>query len=160
MYSSFATQGLGAPGQLVKRSDFAPLAKDNAGGLAEIGYFTTLKIGGKAVDFAPVTEYWMEERPDHLVTFHVVLPLKTPEPPGKFFTLLVADPEYFIDFEFDDKDPITLVSAPPGCSNSLAHPKPLEASQKQALTESFFSGLAPGSNFGFKMASRVIIACP
>jgi ABC-type uncharacterized transport system substrate-binding protein len=160
MYSSFATQGLGAPGQLVKRSDFAPLAKENAGGLAEIGYFTTLKIGGKAVAFAPVTEYWMEERPDHLVTFHVVLPLKTPEPPGKYFTLLVADPEYFIDFEFDDKDPITLVSAPPGCSDSLAHPKPLEASQKQALTESFFSGLAPGSNFGFKMASRVIIACP
>ena len=28
------------------------------------------------------------------------------------------------------------------------------------LTESFFSGLAPGANFGFKMASRAIIACP
>ena len=67
MYSAFATQGLAKPGELVKRARFAPLAKENAGGLAEIGYFTTLKIDGKAVDFAPVTDYWMEERPDHLV---------------------------------------------------------------------------------------------
>src|ERR1700677_868972 len=77
MYSAFATQGLAKPGDLVKRETFAPLAKENAGGLAEIGYFTTLKLDGKAVDFAPVTDYWMEERPDHLVAFHVVLPLKT-----------------------------------------------------------------------------------
>ena len=71
MYSSFAVQGLAQPGQLAKRADFAPLAKENAGGLAQTGYFTTLKIAGKAVDFGEVTDYWMEERPDHLVTFHV-----------------------------------------------------------------------------------------
>jgi ABC-type uncharacterized transport system substrate-binding protein len=160
MYSSFATEGLAKPGELVTRDIFAPLAKENAGGLAEIGYFTTLKIGGKAVDFGNVTDYWMEERPDHLVTFHVTLPLKTPTPPGKYFTLFVADPEYFIDFEFDDTDAIALDSAPPGCSASIARPKPLASEEKQTLTESFFSGLAPGANFGFKMASRVIVACP
>ena len=31
MYSSFATQGLAKPGELVKRAQFAPLAKENAG---------------------------------------------------------------------------------------------------------------------------------
>jgi ABC-type uncharacterized transport system substrate-binding protein len=160
MYSSFATQGLAPAGQLVKREDFAPLAKENAGSLAQIGYYTTLKIGGKAVDFADVTDYWMEERPDHLVTFHAVLPLKTATAPGKFFSLLVADPEFFIDFEFDDKDGVKLAGAPGGCSLSLAKPKPLEADESSKLTESFFSGLAPGANFGFKMASRAIIACP
>jgi ABC-type uncharacterized transport system substrate-binding protein len=160
MYSSFAVQGLAQPGQLAKREDFAPLAKENAGGLAQIGYFTTLKIAGKAVDFGDVTDYWMEERPDHLVTFHVVMPLKTPMPPGKFFSLLVADPEFFIDFEFDDKDAVKLDDAPAGCSLSVAKPKPLEADESAKLSESFFSGLAPGSNFGFKMASRAIIACP
>ena len=160
MYSSFATQGLAKSGELVKRETFAPLAQENAGGLAQIGYFTTLKIGGKAVDFGDVTEYWMEERPDHLVAFHVVLPLKTPMAPGRYFSLLVADPEYFIDFEFDDKDAITLASAPAGCSASIAKPKPLEGEEKQKLDESFFSGLAPGTNFGFKMASRAIVACP
>ena len=47
----------------------------------------------------------MEERPDHLVAFHVDLHLKTPTAPvGSFGSLLVADPEFFIDFEFDDTD--------------------------------------------------------
>ncbi len=108
MYSSFATQGLAPAGQLVKKEQFAPLAKENAGSLAEIGYFTTLKIGGSAVDFGSVTDYWMQERPDHLVEFHVTVPLKTPTAITKFLTLRVADPEYFIDFEFDDKDPMKL----------------------------------------------------
>jgi ABC-type uncharacterized transport system substrate-binding protein len=160
MYSSFATQGLAAAGQLAKREDFAALAKENAGSLAQIGYYTTLKIAGKAVDFDNVTEYWMEERPDHLVTFHVALPLKTPTPPGKFFSLLVADPEFFIDFEYDAKDGVKLAEAPTGCSLSVAKPKALAADEQSKLTESFFSGLAIGSNFGFKMASRAIIACP
>jgi ABC-type uncharacterized transport system substrate-binding protein len=81
MYSSFATQGLAAKGELVKREQFAPLARENAGGLADVGYFTTLKVGGKTIDFGSVTDYWMEERPDHLVEFHVTVPLKEPTPP-------------------------------------------------------------------------------
>jgi ABC-type uncharacterized transport system substrate-binding protein len=160
MYSAFATQGLAKPGELVKREQFAPLAQENAGSLAEIGYFTTLKIGGKPVEFGSVTDYWMEERPDHLVEFHVTLPLKTPSPLAKFVTLRVADPEYFIDFEFDDKNPVKLLSPPPGCSASVAKPKPLEEADKSKLTESFFTNLSPGTNFGFKMASSAIIACP
>ena len=160
MYSSFATQGLAPPGQLVNKEQFAPLAKENAGSLAEIGYFTMLKIDGKAMDFGSVTDYWMRERPDHLVEFHVTLPLKVPTPVTKFLTLRVADPEFFIDFEFDDKEPVKLVSAPSGCTATVAKPKPLEASDKQKLTESFFTNLAPGTNFGFKMASAAIVACP
>jgi ABC-type uncharacterized transport system substrate-binding protein len=74
--------------------------------------------------------------------------------------LRVADPEYFIDFEFDDKDPVKMVSAPPGCTATVAKPKPLEANDKQKLTESFFTNLSPGTNFGFKMASAAIVACP
>ena len=160
MYSSFATQGLAPPGELVKREQFAPLAKENAGSLADIGYFTTLKIGGKAVDFGSVTDYWMQERPDHLVEFHVTLPLKTPTPVIKFLTLRVADPEYFIDFEFDDKDPVKLVSPPSGCAATVAKPKPIDDTDKKKLTESFFTNLSPGTNFGFKMASAAIVACP
>ena len=162
MYSAFATQGLAKPGELIKRETFAPLARENAGGLADIGYFTTLRIGGKTAEFAPVNDgdYWMEERADHLVIFHVVLHLKTPTPPGAYFSLLVADPEYFIDFEFDDNNAISLASAPAGCSASIAKPKPLEDQDKQKLSESFFTNLAPGANFGFKMASSAIVACP
>ena len=69
---------------------------------------------------------------------------KTPTSVTKFLTLRVADPEFFIDFEFDDKDPVKLVSAPSGCSASVAKPKPLEADDKQKLSESFFTNLSPG----------------
>ena len=161
MYSSFATQGLAKPGELVKREIFAPMAKENAGNLADLGYFTTLKLDGKAVEFAPVTEYWMEERPDHLVAFHVRLDLKAPHPVGRFGSLLVADPEFYIDFEFDDPpNGVALDHAPSGCSDSLSKPKSLEADDKKKLDESFFTNLTPGAGFGFKMASRVILACP
>jgi ABC-type uncharacterized transport system substrate-binding protein len=160
MYSAFATQGLGKAGELVKREDFAPLAKENAGQLAQIGYFTVVKIGGKQVDFGNVTDYWMEERPDHLVAFHVVLPLKTPEPPGKFVTMMVSDPEFFVDFEFDDKDPVKLDNPPAGCSLSVTHPAALDVADTKKLSESFFTNLSPGAGFGFKLASRAIIACP
>ena len=161
MYSSFATQGLAPAGQLVKKEQFAPLAKENAGSLAEIGYFTTLKIGGKSMDFDPVTDYWMEERPDHLVEFHVTLPLKTPTPVTKFLTLRVADPEFFIDFEFDDKAPVTLASRALGmhgeCRQTRSRSK---RTTSRSFSESFFTNLAPGTNFGFKMASAAIVACP
>ena len=161
MYSSFATQGLAPAGKLVTRAIFAPLAQENAGSLADIGYYTTLKLDGKTMGFAPVTEYWMEERPDHLVTFHVRLNLDKPQKIGRFGSLLVADPEFYIDFEFDDPPGgFTMEGAPDGCSNSLSKPKTLEGDDKKKLDESFFTNLSPGSNFGFKMASRVILACP
>ena len=160
MYSAYATENLAKPGDLVKRETFQPLAQENAGGLADVGYFTTLKLDGKTVEFAPVTEYWMEERPDHLVQFHVKLNLKTPTAVGRFGSLFVADPEFYIDFEFDDKDAIALDHAPKGCSVSLTHPQPLDSGDKQKLNESFFTNLTPGANFGFKMASRAIVACP
>jgi ABC-type uncharacterized transport system substrate-binding protein len=161
MYSAFATQGLAPKGQLATRAIFAPLARENAGSLAQVGYYTTLKIDGKVMDFAPVTEYWMEERPDHLVAFHVRLNLATPTPIRRFGSLLVADPEYYIDFEFDaPPNGVALDHAPQGCSESLTKPKALDPADKQKLSESFFTNLAPGANFGFKMASRAILACP
>jgi hypothetical protein len=73
-------------------------------------------------------------------------------------TLRVADPEYFVDFEFDDRDPIKLVSAP-----WAVRPPSLDRSPWKPPTgrsESFFTNLSPGTNFGFKMACSAIIACP
>src|SRR5436305_1589784 len=88
MYSSFATQGLAPKGQLVSRAIFAPLAQENAGSLAELGYSTTLKLNGRVVEFAAVTEYWMEEGLDHLVGFHVGANQKVAEHIGELVTML------------------------------------------------------------------------
>ena len=97
MYSSFATQGLAKPGELVTRDIFAPLARQNAGGLAEIGYFTTLKIGGQTAEFAPVKDgdYWMEERSDHLVTFHVDAAPEDADRAGAIFLAAGRRPRIF-----------------------------------------------------------------
>jgi ABC-type uncharacterized transport system substrate-binding protein len=160
MYSAFAAQGRAKPGELATREEFAPLAKENAVALAQVGYYTIVKIGGKQVDLGDPADYWMEERPDHLVTFHVVAPLKTPQASGRFITMMVSDPEFFIDFEFDDKDPVQLDKPPMGCSLSITHPKPLDVEDSKKLSESFFTNLSPGAGFGFKLASRAIVACP
>ena len=161
MYSAFAIQGLAPPGELVKRETFAPLAKENAGGLADIGYFTTLKLDGKAVEFAPGHRLLDGGASDHLVAFTCRSAAEDAPAGGRFGSLIVADPNSSSDFEFDDKDGVAFVSAPEGCSNSYAKPKPLDGGDKKTLDESPSSAVSrPGPNFGLKMASRVIIACP
>ena len=79
---------------------------------------------------------------------------------NKFLTLRVADPEFFIDFEFDDKDPVKLAPRLPAARRPSPSRSRSIVFDKQKLTESFFTNLAPGTNFGFKMASAAIIACP
>ena len=160
MYSSYAVQGLTKDGRLASREDFAPLAKENAGSLAENGYFTVVKVNGKQIDFGDVSDYWMEENASHLVTFHVTLPLKMPSATGKAMTVQVFDPEYFISFEFDEKQPPKMVNAPAGCSIGLNRPDALKVEDTQKLSESAFTGLSPGQGYGLKLASRAIVACP
>ena len=160
MYSSFATQGLGDPDKILTKAELAPLAKTNVDSLAEFGWFTVGKTGGKPVLFDDPTDYWLDESPDKLITLHFTLPLKTPTKTGSFFTLLVYDPTYFVAFEFDEKEPVTLVGAPSGCSVSVAKPKSLDNTDSQKLSEAFFTNMSPGMDFGIKLAPRGIIACP
>ncbi len=160
MYSAFATEGLDQDGKLPTREQLAPLAKTNVESLAEFGYFTVGKASGKALEFAPPVDYFLEESKDKLVTLTFTLPLKTPARVGKAFSLQVYDPSYFVAFEVADSNPIRLEGAPKGCSSSIIKPAPLEAPETQKLSESFFTGLSPGANFGIKLANRILIACP
>ncbi len=160
MYSSFVTQGLGTPGQLLTRDEFAPLARTNVESLAEFGYFTVAKLSGHALAFDAPTDYWLDESPDKLVTLHFTLPLKAPVRPVPALNVQVYDPTYFVDFKMDEHDPVVLVSAPPGCSTGVIKPRPLDASDNQKLTEAFFANMSPGQDFGIKLASKVMVACP
>ena len=80
-------------------------------------------------------------------------------PIAKFLTLRVADPEFFIDFEFDDKDPVSSFLRPVGCAR-MAQAQP--SKQRQAkLTKSFFTNLAAGAPIRrFKMASAAVRRVP
>ena len=160
MYSSFVTQGLGTPGQLLTKEELAPLAKTNVESLAEFGYFTVAKLNSHALVFDPPTDYWLDESPDKLVTLHFTLPLKVPVKPVPALNVQVYDPTYFVDFAMAERDPVALVSAPSGCSTSVIKPRPLDPSDNQKLSEAFFANMSPGTDFGIKLASKVMVACP
>ncbi len=160
MYSAFATTGIAENGALATRAQLAPLAKTNVNSLAEFEYFTFAKSAGTKVEFAAPINYWLEERPDKLVALHFTLPLKTPASAHKFFTFQVYDPTYFVAFALRDEGPVELINAPKGCSVSVNGADPLNAAEAKKLSEAFFTNLSPGANFGMKMASRVVVACP
>ena len=160
MYSAFAVQGLGEPDKILTPAQLAPLAKTNVESLAEFGWFTSGKTGGKKIAFDNPVDYSLEQGADKLITLHFTLPLKAPTATGSFFSLQVYDPTYFVAFEYDSKQPMTLVNAPSGCSVSVAKPQPLDNTDSQKLSEAFFTNMSPGVDFGIKLAPRAIIACP
>ncbi len=160
MYSAFATQGLGKDGKPPTMEELAPLAKTNVESLAEFQYFTVAKTGPHFYEFGAPTDYELEADDKKQVTLRFTLPLKEPVSAKKPFTFMVYDPTYFVDFEPEKVDPVTLKGAPAGCSLSSLRPDPLNQTDTSKLNESFFSGLSPGADFGIKLAPRSIVACP
>jgi ABC-type uncharacterized transport system substrate-binding protein len=160
MYSAFVTQGQEKDGRLMTKEDLAPLAKTNVESLAEFDYFTYAKATGQKVEFDAPAEYSLEEQQDKRIVLRFTLPLRMPASASKAFSFQVYDPTYFVSFEMDKQNPVTLAGAPKGCSVRILGANPLAAEDAKKLSESFFSGLSPGSDFGVKLASRTIIACP
>ena len=160
MYSAFATQGFGKDGKAPTLGRIAPLAKVNVESLAEFDFFTYAKHGGQKPEFGAPIDYSLEADANKVITLHFTLPLKTPVDAKKPFSFQVYDPTYFVSFSFDKGRGVTLVGAPPGCSTSTLDPNPLVAADTQKLSEAFFSNMSPGADFGIKLASRVMVACP
>jgi ABC-type uncharacterized transport system substrate-binding protein len=160
MYSAFAVQGLGKDGKPPTREELAPLAKTNVESLAEFAYFTFAKQNNAKLAFKEPTDVVLEADAQKIVTLRFTLPLQTPASPQKPFSFQVYDPTYFVSFSLEKQNPVTLARAPSGCSTSLVEPKPLLASETQKLNEAFFQNFSPGADFGVKLATRVIVACP
>src|SRR3954454_1841173 len=114
MFTSYALQGIETKTQGVySREQLAPLAKDNVENLKEFGFFTFAKADGKKQKFEEPIDYFLEYKDDAL-TLHFMLPAKAPFK-AKQTALEVFDPAFFIDFKFDEKEPIKLVDAPADC---------------------------------------------
>ena len=160
MYSAFVTEGQSKDGQLLTKEELAPLAKTNVESLAEFDFFTFAKAANAKVEFGTPIDYSLEQREDKLVVLRFTLPLKTPASASKAFSFQVYDPTYFVAFEMEKQDPVGMAGAPKGCSVNLLGSHPLAAEDTKKLSESFFSGLSPGYDFGVKLASRIIVACP
>jgi ABC-type uncharacterized transport system substrate-binding protein len=160
MYSAFATQGLGKDGQLLSKDELAPLAKTNVESLAEFDYFTYAKAANQKIEFGAPADYSLEQRQDKLVVLRFTLPLKSPASAARAFSFQVYDPTYFVAFEMEKDDPVGMTGAPKGCSINILGTKPLAVDDTKKLSEAFFSGLSPGTDFGVKLASRILVACP
>lgn len=159
-YSAFQIQGLGTDGKLPTREQLAPLAKVNMESLAEFGYFTVLKVGGKQQEMGTPGNEHLDVGADKLVTLTYDLHLNVPVAAKPAMTLQVYDPEFFVQFDFAPEDAVALNGAPSGCSNSSSKPKELEGADAQRLKDVAGTNESPGINFGIKLATRVLIACP
>ena len=159
MYSAFAVQGL----ESKKRGEFTteelkPLAQVNVESLKEYDFFTYAKANGKNVTFAEPVDYSLEfNAKDTVLTLHFMLPLKVPAKP-KELALEVFDPSYFIDFQFDAKDPIRLVGAPATCQMKFQRPNDGTATAQRLNEQNFASG--DNSNYGAMFANKIMVECP
>lgn len=160
MYSAFAVQGLGKGDKPPTREELAPLAKTNVESLAEFEFFTYAKQNNAKLKFKAPQEVALEANDKKIVTLRFFLPLETPVSANKPFSFQIYDPTYFVSFGLEKHDPVTLAQAPAGCSLSLVEPQPLVAADSQKLSEAFFQNMSPGADFGVKLATRAIVACP
>lgn len=172
-YSAFVTQGLDANGDgKLTPDELASLAAENTTNLAEFGYFTKLKVGGKEQAFTEPAEPRMAMDGDKL-TLSFLLPLKNPVPQGRGVVALeVYDPTYFVAFSLSDAaDVARLVDAPAGCAATVTRAKSDAApttkadagnpgAAKPGMSEAFFEALTNASTYGAQFANRILVACP
>lgn len=158
MFSAFAAQGLDKDGDgRLSREELAALAKENVDSLKEFGYFTVSKRGEKPVEFGEPVDYWLEAGAPDALTLHFTLPVKTPG--LKSVAIEVYDPTYFIAFSLAAGKPVSLEGAPAGCAVEAERPAdPAQATTK--LSESFFTQLQAGADYGAQFANRITVRCP
>ena len=155
MFTTYALQGIETKTKGVYTPEqLAPLAKDNVENLKEYGFFTFAKADGKKEKFQEPTDYFLEYK-DSALTLHFMLPLKAPVKP-KQLALEVYDPSFFIDFKFEEKEPVKLVGAPADCKINFQRPGEAEA---RKLTEEMVAS-GDQSNYGAMYANKISVNCP
>jgi ABC-type uncharacterized transport system substrate-binding protein len=157
MFTTYALQGIETKTKGVySREQLAPLAQVNVESLKEFNFFTFAKADGKKEKFVEPVDYFLEYR-DSELTLHFMLPLKTPFK-AKQTALEVFDPSYFIDFKFDDKDPIKLNGAPAACKMQFQRPNDGTANAQRLNEQNFMNG--DNSNYGAMFANKIVVDCP
>ena len=157
MFTAYALQGIETKTKgAYSREELAPLAQTNVESLKEFGFFTFAKADGKKQKFLEPVDYFLEYK-DAALTLHFLLPLKVPAKP-KELALEVFDPSYFIDFQFDAKDPIKLVRAPATCQMKFQRPNDGTATAQRLNEQNFTNG--DNSNYGAMFANKITVDCP
>ena len=160
MFSTFATQGLASKEKgKFTREELAPLAEVNVSSLKDFDYFTVARANGKKADLKAPVDYYLEFT-DGLLTLHFTLPFKTPVK-AQSLNVEMADPTYFVDFSFAEKEPVRLTGAPQACKIAALRPGEggSQAKPQGQPGEAFFNSGA-GSNYGAQFANKIAVKCP
>jgi ABC-type uncharacterized transport system substrate-binding protein len=154
MFTTYALQGIETKTKGVySREELSSLAQTNVESLKEFAYFTFAKADGRKEKFQEPVDYFLEYKNATLI-LHFTLPLKAPVKP-KELELEVFDPEFFIDFQFADKNPFKLVGAPAACQMKFQRPNDGSANA-QKLDEQNIAG----TNYGAMFANKMTVDCP
>ena len=157
MFSTYALQGIEAKTKgAYSREELAPLAQTNVESLKEFGFFTFAKADGRKEKFLEPVDYFLEYK-DAALTLHFTLPAKAPFK-AKQLALEIFDPAFFIDFKFEDKDPIALVGAPAACKMQFQRPNDGTANAQRLSEGNFMNG--DNSNYGAMFANKIMVDCP
>jgi ABC-type uncharacterized transport system substrate-binding protein len=159
LFSTFATRGIPSrtPG-VFTREELAPLAEVNVASLQEYDYFTFAKANGKRLELNHPTNYWLDFS-DGILTLHFSLTLKKPAK-VQSLSVEVYDPQAYVDFAFDEDQPVTLPGASPICKANVQKPKGIGRLQTLSLGEAFFNSLTQSSNWARQFAGRITVQCP
>jgi ABC-type uncharacterized transport system substrate-binding protein len=157
MFSTYALQGIEQKTKgAYSREELAPLAQTNVESLKEFSFFTFARADGTRQRFLEPVDYFLDYK-DSLLTLHFTLPAKTPFR-AKQLVLEVFDKTFFIDFQYAEKDPVTLVGAPADCRMQFQRPNDGSAAAQKLGEQNFLSG--EGGNFGMMFANKITVDCP
>ena len=160
VFSVYATQGLPqkTKGQFT-REELATLAKENVESLRDYAFFNYPRVEGarKRDVFADPVDYWLDFKNDTL-TLNFTLPFKTPVK-AKDLLIDIFDPEFFVSFEFAEKEPVRLAGAPASCKFEIARPNdnkfPSTLRFDKSLRES-----NENAGMGQLYANKISVKCP
>lgn len=163
MYSTMAIEGLDTNRDGVySREELADLAKVNVEGLQEFGYFTYASLGEQQLKLGAVKDYWLEVDKQGALSLIFTVDLAEPVPAGaQGFSFRVADPSFFIAFEYAKDDPVKLSGAPAGCEATLGMSEK-DTSELKRLNEAFGGTLTAGNanaGTGLGYAKSAFVSC-
>ncbi len=159
MFSDYALQGIEhKKNGVYTREELGPLAETNLNSFKQFSYFNYARIEGQKHEdsFADPVDYWLDYT-DSVLTLHFTLPLKAPIR-TRDLEIDVYDPEYFIGFGFDEKDPIRLVNAPAQCTLDVV--KPTDSPPSIQRLNKSFQASEDSAGMGAHFANKILIRCP
>jgi ABC-type uncharacterized transport system substrate-binding protein len=156
MFSTYALQGIHPKTEgIYTREELAALAQTNVTSLKDSDYFTFIEADGKPQKPAGPIDYYFEYR-DGALVLHFTLPFEAPLK-TKQLALEIFDPDYFIEFSSQEKQPVRLVGAPQTCAMTIHSPTDEESTENLRRDNS--SGNA-STSFGAAFAEKIRVDCP